>query len=77
VLLAGFLFIVGNRNVYTILVRISGGKKQLVRHRSRGQRYVYLKIKWDMTWIPFILPGAGKIGEFLGKKNGNGKLGST
>jgi hypothetical protein len=28
----------GNRNVYTILVRKSEGKRQLGRHRNRGQR---------------------------------------
>jgi hypothetical protein len=37
---------------------------------------VYLKIKWDMMWIPFMLPRAGTIGKLLEKK-GNGKLGST
>ena len=40
---------------------------------------MYLKIKWDVMWIPFMLPGAGKIGELLKKKNKTemGKSGFT
>jgi hypothetical protein len=44
-------------------VRKSVGKRQLGRHGRRGQRQIYLKIRWDVSLNPFMFPGARKIGE--------------